>query len=468
MKPQGPVIVGAGPAGLAAALALVDSGLRPLVIDENQAAGGQIYRKEHRSVGARESGGSSRLVERFESVLDRVDYVREAAVWGVFERRLAVSGERGSYEIDASHLLLATGAYEFCPPFPGWTKPGVMTPGAAQSMVKTMGVLPGRRVVVAGSGPFLLVVAEQLARAGSEVVALVEAASLGALLPVVPALAGTPKLARQACRLVLVARKRRIPVYRGHMVVDVEGESRLSSVTLAPCDRDWEPDLNRKLQLDADVLAIGYGFVPRIQLAQLLGCQLRFQDEVGGWVPEVDATQETTVENVWVAGESAGVAGALVAELEGQIAGLAMARRFGALEERVFSSLVRHPQRRLRKLARFRAVLDRASRPRKGLFALPQPETIVCRCEELRRHEIDEAVSAGSDTLRTIKVATRLCMGPCQGRMCWPFMSRYISWKTGHPKEWSGPLSVRAPIKPVSLGDLAREPDVLEVQKRTP
>ena len=331
-----PVIVGAGPAGLAAAITLVEHGLHPTIIDEGQAPGGQIHRPQAVDTPSTRRGDTP-ILQRFEAVAQHVEFIDQAAVWGIFERRLAISRAGASFEQDARHLLIASGAYEFCPPFPGWTLPGVMTPGSAQSMVKNFGVRPGRRAVVAGSGPFLLVVAEQLARAGVEVLAVAEAASSRAVLGSATQLLGTPRLLFQGARLLAAMRTLGIPVLRGHVIARAEGDEELHEVELAPCDADWNVVPGRTRRFQADVLAVGYGFVPRIQLAQLLGCELTFREELGGWIPSVDETLETGVPGVWVAGESAGVAGALVAEHEGRLAGLAMARRLGALDELGFA-----------------------------------------------------------------------------------------------------------------------------------
>jgi hydrogen cyanide synthase HcnB len=322
-------------------------------------------------------------------------------------------------------------------------------------MAKTMGVLPGHRAVVAGSGPFLLVVADQLARAGVEVVALVEAAPLRALASTLPSLVRTPSLLWQGAKLVMAVRRHRVPLLRGHLVVAAEGDTHLKAVSVSRCDDEWQPVAGEPTRIEADLLAVGYGFVPRIQLASLLGCRLDFVEQVGGWVPVLDDQQESSVANVWVAGESSGVAGALVAELEGRIAGLAMAHRLGAITELKLRPIMRRLKRRRKRLAGFRAAFDEVSSLRRGLFSLPASDTVVCRCEELRRSEVDTAIDAGSKTLRTLKVATRLGMGPCQGRMCWPYMNRYVGWKTGSLPAEVGPLSVRAPIKPVALGELA-------------
>jgi NADPH-dependent 2,4-dienoyl-CoA reductase/sulfur reductase-like enzyme len=456
------VIVGAGPAGMAAAIAAAEAGPRPVVIDEHPRAGGQIYRQPppalQGSKPAHYPGPQRRaaLLRRFHDLADRMEVLLGTTAWGLFPpRRLTVVGPAGARDLDAEHLVLAPGAYEYVPPFPGWTLPGVMTPGGAQALVKTMGVRPGRRVLLGGTGPFLLVVAEQLHRAGMEVAGVVELARAGEALGVLLGLLAEPGLLWEGLAILRRVRRAGIPIYRGHVVVAAQGEGEVRSAVFCPCDERGQPDRGRARAVDVDTLCVGYGFVPRTALAQLAGCRLRFEGALGGWVPVVDEEMHTSVPGVWVAGDGGGVAGALAAELEGALAGLAVARRLGALDQAAYSRKRLPLARRLARLRRFRAALDRLFRLRPGLTGLAGPDTLVCRCEELTLAEIEVGIAAGGTDLRTLKVMTRLGMGPCQGRMCWPALARLLAARTGRPIEQIGPLSVRPPIEPVTLGDLA-------------
>jgi len=456
-------IVGAGPAGMSAAIAAAETGLRPVVIDENPAVGGQIYRQPPKTFEITKADRRNSVLQqgedlrrRFQSLTPSIELLTDTTVWGFFPaKRLAVARGDTWQMIEAEALVLAPGAYEYVPPFPGWTLPGVMTPGAAQLLVKSMGVRPGHRVLLAGTGPFLLVVACALDKAGANVVGIVEAATTLDGLRALPSLLWQPQLLRQGWRYLRQIRRAGIPQYRGHVVVAAHGVERVRSVTFAPCDSEWFPDRSCAREVEVDTLCVGYGFVPRTQLAQLAGCRMRFADELGGWIPDVGEHLETSVAGIWVAGDGGGVAGAVVAELEGRLAGLAAAHRLGALDETDFMRLRRPILRRLRRLTRFRAALDRVSRPRPGLSSLATDDTLVCRCEELTRAEVEVGIAAGGTDIRTLKVMTRLGMGPCQGRMCWPAMARYIAQRTGKTYEDIGPLSVRPPIKPATLGTLA-------------
>jgi NADPH-dependent 2,4-dienoyl-CoA reductase/sulfur reductase-like enzyme len=456
------VIVGAGPAGMAAAITAAEAGLKPLVVDENPGAGGQIYRQPptafQRGLSLSQSnptGKGPALLERFHRHRDRIEFLGGTTAWSIFPpRRLAVTDGECSRIIEADHLVLATGAYEYVPPFPGWTLPGVMTPGAAQAMVKTMHVRPGRRALLTGTGPFLLVVAEQLHRAGMEVAGVVEMAPTGEAIRAVSGMFHDPTLLWEGVRLLYRIRRAGIPVHRGHILLEARGAPEVREAVIAPCDRAGRAHRSRARTVEVDTVCTGYGFVPRTQLAQLAGCKLRFSEALGGWIPEVNADLQTSVPGVWVAGDGGGVAGAIVAELQGTLVGLAIACKEGVHDPAAFCARRQAVARRLRRLGRFRAALDWLHRLRPGLVDLASANTLLCRCEDLTRSEIESAFNAGATDLRTLKVMTRLGMGPCQGLMCWPATARFLAARTGRTVEAAGPLSVRPPIVPLQLGNL--------------
>ncbi|MEX2121256.1 MAG: NAD(P)/FAD-dependent oxidoreductase [Pirellulales bacterium] len=457
------VIVGAGPAGMSAAIAAAEAGLEPTVIDENSQVGGQIYRQPPAAFSAAkepthapDAARGAELRRKFESFKGRIELLKGTTAWGLFPpKRLAISGADGWEMIQAEHLILATGAYEYVPPFPGWTLPGVMTPGGAQVMVKSMRMLPGRRILLAGTGPFLLVVAQTLHQAGADVVGIVEAAGKRDGLRVLSGLVAEPGLLLQGWRLLRQVRRAGIPIFWRHVLLEAQGDDETRQAVYAPCDAQWHPDRSRPRTAAVDTLCVGYGFVPRSQLAQLAGCRMRYADELGGWIPQTDDNLQTSVPGIWAAGDGAGVAGSLVAEVEGTLAGLAVAHQLGALERQEFEEASRPVRRRLAKLRRFRAALDRVSRIRPGLSTLANNESLVCRCEELSLGEIETGIAAGGTDIRTLKVMSRLGMGPCQGRMCWPAMARYLAGRTGRSIEEIGPLSIRPPVQPLTVGALA-------------
>ena len=463
------VIVGAGPAGMSAAVTLAEAGLRATVIDDNPRAGGQIYRQPAWKVEERSSvGGASApnatpadrgalLRERFERAAGKLEILSAASAWGLFPpRTLAVSHGEGWQLIEAGQLVLACGAYEFVSPFPGWTLPGVLGGGGGGGGVKSQRVRPGKRVFLAGTGPFLLVVAHTLLAAGVEVVGVPETARRRDVARQLPGLLAMPRLLAQGSRYLRGLRRAGVPVHWGHVVTAADGKEAVEEVTFAPCDSAGRPDQRRQRSVAVDTLCVGYGFVPRIELHRLAGCEVVYDELQGGWRPALEDSMETSVEGVWTAGDCGGVAGAVAAELSGELVGLGVARRLGAIDETLFRQRMAALQPQLARVRRFAQALNRAYLPPRRITDIAQSETVVCRCEEITRGEIEAAVEHGGNSGRTIKVMTRLGMGPCQGRMCWPAASRMIAEMTGQGAGEIEPLSVRPPTTPVCLGDLMR------------
>ena len=405
-------VVGAGPAGLAAACRAAEAGARVLLLDEQPAAGGQIWRGPA-------AASSPRPARRWLERLARsgAELLGGASVFDAQPGRLVAEWRGERLTVRAAQVVVATGARELFLPFPGWTLPGVIGAGAAQALLKQGAPFAGRRVVVSGSGPLLLVAAAQLARAGARVVTIAEQARPGRLARFAVGLWRQPgKLAEGLTARVAAWRARYRP---GTWVAAAHGGACVEAVTLSDGRRTWTEA--------CDLLCCGYGLVPNVELARLLGC------ETGAHSVLVDERQRTTVAGVLAAGEPTGVAGVEQALVTGQIAGLAAAGREpepGLLRARAAGR-------------RFAARLAWAFALRDELRALPQPDTIVCRCEDVRWR----ALPAGG-CLRAIKLETRAGMGACQGRVC----GSALGFLRG-----AAPDHTRPPLVPVPLGLLLEE-----------
>ncbi|MGW5497435.1 FAD-dependent oxidoreductase [Streptomyces olivaceoviridis] len=455
-------VVGAGPAGLAAALAAAARGVRVTLVDAADQAGGQFYRQPAAALGARRPQALHhqwRTWERLRDGLDRhrtagrITHLTDHHVWcvardsasGAFAvHALLGPAQEDGVTVHADAVLLATGAYERVLPFPGWTLPGVVTAGGAQAMLKGGLVLPGRRVVVAGTGPLLLPVAAGLAAAGARVAALVESAGPGALLHRAPALAAQPgKLAEGAGYAARLLRHG-VRTLARHAVVAAHGADRLEAVTVAALGRDGRPRPGSARRIPCDTLAVGHGMLPHTDLAETLGCAL------SGTAVRVDAEQRTDVPGVWAAGEATGVGGAALALAEGHIAGRSAAARLrGTAPDPGGWGAAARTRARLRAFA---TALDAVYAPPAGWADRVPDETVVCRCEEVTAGEVRGAVdSLGAGDLRTVKLLTRAGMGWCQGRMCAPA----VAGLTGCPL-----TAGRRPFaRPVPLGVLAALPE---------
>ena len=412
------LVVGAGPAGLAAAYRAAQGGMHVTVVDDNPAAGGQIWRGEQAKPSSPEAQA---WFEKLRSV--DIELISGARV---FQQprggMLLAETSEGVRELSYTSLVLATGARERFLPFPGWTLPNVMGAGGLQALVKTGLPIEGKRVVVAGSGPLLLAVAAYLRSRGAEVLLIAEQASRIRMAQFGLGLIGGKGKLSQAWRLRrdLSRKGAKAPRAAKYLtdcwVIAAHGTDKLESVTLS-----------RGGKVECDYLACGYHLVPNVELAELLGCLVE-----NGSV-RVDEYQQTSVANVYSAGETTGIGGLELSLVEGEIAGLAIA---GKHEEARGLFPVREQQRK------FAARLNRTFALREDLKHLATPETIVCRCED-----VTYARLRTQHSWRAAKLQTRCGMGPCQGRVCGGALEFLFGWRAE---------SVRPPVLPVRVESLIR------------
>jgi len=315
--------VGAGPAGLGAASEAARRGLRVVVVDENARPGGQLFKQIHKFFGSAEHGAGLRGLDLGRRLLDEaevagVEVQLSTAAWGLYDgQTLALSSEGGVRRLKAKRLLFATGASERALPFPGWTLPGVVRAGAAQTMMNLHYVLPGRRVLTIGAGNVGLIVSYQLLQAGAQVVAVVEMA---------PTIGGYG---------VHAAKLRRwgVPILTSHRVTEVSGRERVEQAAVVELGDDRGPVPRTERVFDVDLVCVAVGLTPLTELCRLAGCVMAHSPALGGWVPAHDEDMRTSREDIFVAGDAAGIGEASVALDEGRLAGLAAARDLGHLSD---------------------------------------------------------------------------------------------------------------------------------------
>lgn len=456
-------IVGAGPAGLAAATTAASLGLRVVLIDEQAAPGGQYLVKQPgapSAISAAERQGRDLLRSLAQPpTRDRIGVVEwrsETLVWHA-ERDLKLwlycKGAVAA-PLQAGAIILASGAREQVIPFPGWTLPGVMTVGAAQLLAKRHGLAVGKRVLLAGSGPLLLPAAAKLAELGAQVVGVLEATHPGAWVPYAPTAWGQWGRLSEGWRYLRAMQRAHIPYRFGRAVVAAQGKDRVEAAVIARLNAQGRPLAGQTETIPVDALCISFGFAPNVELAQLAGAALRFEPLRGGWAPEVDATLQTTVPGLYVAGEAAGVAGAAAALLDGHLAALAAANRLGRIGQAALEAEWAAASGRRRRAARFGGMLNTLFAPPSELDAITTDDTLVCRCEEVRAGDARAAIARGAVTLDALKMWSRVGQGPCQGRTCGPILARLIARQTGRTQVEAGCFQVRPPVKPVPLAAL--------------
>jgi NADPH-dependent 2,4-dienoyl-CoA reductase/sulfur reductase-like enzyme len=435
-------VVGAGPAGLAAALAAGDLGCEVTLIDAGSGLGGQLYRPGLLFPGRGQDRHAA--TEQLPPRLARIRQVRQvrhlAATSAGPARRdhdgvvtLWVGGLEGGAEttVEVRAVVLATGASELVLPFPGWDLPGVTTAGAAQALLKSQGVTVGRRVLVGGSGPLLLPVAAALAEAGVHVVAVLEATPAPAGLTQAAGLAafgGPPDEATgYAARLARLG----VPVHTGYAVVACQGAGRVERAVIARLDRDWRPVPGGQRQETVDAVHVSFGFSPALELPRALGCAEVPPASRPAAAVACDTDQATSVPGVFAAGQVTGAAGAEVSELEGYLAGTSAARYLGRVHPDAYAERTRALRARLDDARRRAAPLDAANPLPPGWLEWPDAGTVVCRCQETHWSEIDAAVGAGARTVPAVQEATRCGTGYCQGRVCGPALQYAVSAAAG-------------------------------------
>jgi NADPH-dependent 2,4-dienoyl-CoA reductase/sulfur reductase-like enzyme len=454
-------VIGAGPAGLSAALTAQAAGLSATVIDENPRPGGQIFRQMPEAFRVARPEALGHTFQKGQALLEKVSGAGiqlrlDTTVWGLFHPlTLALHRGDSTQSLRCRTLILATGAYDRPMPFPGWTLPGVMTLGGAQALVKGQRVLPGARIVLAGSGPFLLPVAAQLLKGGAKIVAILEASKPRSWLGKAGVLWKQWERFREAWEYMRPIAAARVPVRFGQTIVAARGDQALEEVTVASLDREWRPVLGSEYTLEADTACVGFGFSINTQLSTLCGCDHQYKPGYGGWVVSHDSWQRTSAQNVLVAGEATGIAGVDAAVAEGAIAGLGAALALGLIPEAEARRRAAPHRRRLGRMRPFAEMLGELFAPREGLLDLITDETVICRCEEVTAAEVRQAIEGGARDVSGVKSRARAGMGLCQGRVCGPIVAELVARGTGLPVEEVGVFSARPITKPVSLAAIA-------------
>ncbi len=457
-------IIGAGPAGMAAALALTEYGLDVVVFDENPAAGGQIYRgitssplRDRPQILGKDYWAGEPLVKKFQAC--DAQKIHEAIVWAVSQQTsdFAPSHFEIGYSVNAEarllharHVLVATGAHERPFPIRGWTLPGVITGGAAQTLLKSNAIVPSDRIVLAGCGPLLYLIAWQYLNSGVKIDMLLDTTPKGRVLSLWPYLLDFVRSPYFLKGLNLVREvNSKVNVVKHVSELAANGVDALESITFKTG--------NQERTVEADHLLLHQGVMPNINLAQALGITLNWNDVIKCWEPVADIWGNTNVERVHIAGDAAGIAGAWAAESRGRLAATDIAFQLGKLTEQQRDTVAVKLRHDYVAVTRGREFFDRLFQP-PVQFRRPTGDTVVCRCEEITASQVRETVKIGCTGPNQMKSFLRCGMGPCQGRFCAVTVTELIADERNVPEQDVGHYRLRFPTKPLTLGELAALP----------
>jgi NADPH-dependent 2,4-dienoyl-CoA reductase/sulfur reductase-like enzyme len=443
-------IVGAGPAGIAAAGVLVAHGAAATVIDEGREAGGQIYRRARAGLtldieallGA-EAANYRNFHAAFDRLRGRIDYRPQTLVWGVGEKRLhtVCAGVADTVAFDA--LVLATGATDRVLPIPGWTLPGVFTLGGAQVLLKEHGCLIGRRIVFCGSSPLLYLAAKQYRAMGAQIMAVLDTTPFITKVAAAPSLLAVPQTFARGLGYMRALRSAGVLIDHGIRLLAFEGTKGVEAVR-------FQDRRGNEVVLPCDAVAYGFGLKPETQLAELAGAELRYDPVFRQWLPHADLDGRCG-KGVSVAGDGATIGGAQAAVLTGELAACAVLEDSNIAAVGIDRS---GTQRQVSRLRRFQRGLVRAFAWPVGAIHDLDDGTMVCRCEGVTAGELRASIRAefGPTEVNRLKAITRCGMGRCQGRFCALAAAELTADALNVPLEAVGRLRGQPPVKPLPLG----------------
>ena len=453
-------VIGAGPAGCNAALLTAEYDFSVIMLDEQVSPGGQVWRAKSPAILSAPETPESVAGESIRNAISKsnVTHLGGVRVWHIerSEDAFVIHYENAgvSCSLSCRCLVIATGARETIQPIPGWTLPGVVGMAGATSIFKQDLIPIGSKMVVSGTGPLVFFVAAEQQRLGGEVAAIVTSNTLLDWIKALPAMLLRPGLLFRGLRWITAMYVNRIPIYWGHTVTRVEGESSVSRVEFKKISKDWTPQGQPRF-IECDCVSLGSGLISAFESFQLAGISLEHNSDLGGWIPKQEQDGRTNVGGCFICGDGAGIRGSLAAETHGKLAGLSAVAFLGA---KINHSIVKL-RREYARAASFGEAMSKLSIPRPGLTKLTTAKTVVCRCEGITRAEIEDEMHLGAQSTISVKSGVRAGMGPCGGKFCQTAITDLIAKTKSCPVNQIAPPTARPPLRPISVNTLAGDFD---------
>jgi thioredoxin reductase len=452
------VIIGLGPAGMAAAVEMAQHFVNIAVIDIQSTPGGQIYRQlpaafdlqNESFLGVRHAAGRD-LIKKFSSSANLIRVFTDTLIWGVADtNELHCMREGRLFRIGFCKLVIAEGARERSIPFPGWTLPGVMTAGGLQKMIITQRLLPGKRFLLAGCGPLQIATAAKILEAGGKVLAIVEASRIVKAFRILPHLIRHRLIAQESISYLLTILRKRVPLLDNYIPVVAKGQEHVEEVTISRLDDQGRPLAGTEKSFHIDILGLGFGVHPASRLTRMFKCAHGYDVNSKSWNPILDEEMRSSMEHVRIVGDSARIGGADIAEIDGAMAGIYIASELGKISVGEKKSRLVMLQAKRAKLESYIRQLNTIFSPSDEWYSQLNDDTIICRCEWVKAKQINEAINCGCRDINEMKKRTRVAMGLCQGGTCEGIVTEMMRQK-GIPLHEIGSLHIRPPASPIPL-----------------
>ncbi len=452
------IIIGSGFSGITAADILAGHNLSILLVDENIHFGGQLLRRIPEELGEYSSYKSDKIKKIGFHFIDKVKskkitLMNKTVLLGVYENNeiLLEYNREKTIALKYDILLFATGARERFLPFKGWTLPGVCSTGMLQVLIKSSGVLPAKKMLMAGSGLFLFAAAYEFLKNGGELLGIMEQSPFWNKIKFFPQIFHQLPKFSEGARYLSKIYCSKTPVKYRHQVIEARGEGSLKEVVVGKLDKNGGLISGSEKTYQTEALVVGYGFVPNIEAPQLAGCKLEYSQEKGGWIIHVNDRMETSEDSILAAGEITGIGGAQKSMNEGKIAAYTILEQLGIKDKKKLVPIQKKLRKERKHHMSFVKCFNSLYRIKpKTILEIPD-DTIVCRCESVDMKSIKNTVQMGCHNPNSLKISTRCTMGPCQGRICSPVIYDTLQILCQKNPEDMGLFSVRPPFKPVSI-----------------